>query len=132
MGLGGKTVTTWEEMKTTFLDKYQYYCKSRDVKEEIFKIMHKENENMEDFLERFNYSLQRSGHNDIDKDILKIIFLRSLREDSLELLNMVGKGTYQSQTLTQSVNYASNVHEEQPDRGRGLELPNRPAVGSQI
>jgi hypothetical protein len=92
MGLGGKTITTWEEMKTTFLDKYQDYCKSRDVKEEIFKIVQKEDENMEDFLERFNYSLQRSGHNDLDKDILKIIFLRALREDSLELLNMVGKG----------------------------------------
>ena len=75
MGLGGKTITTWEEMKTTFLDKYQDYFKSRDVKEDIFKIMQKEDENMEEFLEHFNYSLQRSGHNDLDKDILKIIFL---------------------------------------------------------
>jgi hypothetical protein len=41
----------------------------------------KEDENMEDVLERFNYSLQRSRHNDIDKDILKIMFLRALRED---------------------------------------------------
>ena len=53
-GLGRKNITTWEEMKTTFLDKYQDYCKSRDVKEDIFKIVQKEDENMEDFLERFN------------------------------------------------------------------------------
>ena len=46
---------------------------------------------MEDFVERFKYSLQRSGHSDLDKDILKIFFLRSLREESLELLNLVGK-----------------------------------------
>jgi len=28
MGLRGRTITTWEEMKTTFLEKYQDYCKS--------------------------------------------------------------------------------------------------------
>lgn len=47
---------------------------------------------MEDFVKCFKYNLQRSGHSDLDKGILKIIFLRALREEYLELLNMVGKG----------------------------------------
>lgn len=47
---------------------------------------------MEDCVERFKYTLQRSGHSDLDKDIQKIIFLRALREKYLELLNIVGKG----------------------------------------
>lgn len=47
---------------------------------------------MEDFVECFKYNLQRSGYSDLDKDILKIIFLWALREESLELLNVVGKG----------------------------------------
>lgn len=51
MGLGGSTITSWEEMKKAFLGKYQYYCKSRDVKEEIFKFAQKEDENMEDCVE---------------------------------------------------------------------------------
>lgn len=34
-------------MKTTFLEKYQDYCKSRDIKEELFKFTQKEDENME-------------------------------------------------------------------------------------
>jgi len=37
MGLGGRSITTWEEMRTAFLEKYHDYCKSRDIKEEIFK-----------------------------------------------------------------------------------------------
>ena len=90
MGLGGKYITTWDDMKTIFLEKYRDYSKSRDVKEEIFKIMQKEDENMEDFVECFKYSLHRSGHSDLDKDILKIIFLQALREEPLELLNVVG------------------------------------------
>lgn len=47
---------------------------------------------MEDFVEHFKYSLQRSGHSDVDKDILEIIFIWELREESFELLNVVGKG----------------------------------------
>ena len=47
---------------------------------------------MEDCVERFKYILQRLGHSDLDKHILKIILLRALREDSLQLLNIVGKG----------------------------------------
>jgi len=92
MGLGGKTITTLDEMRTSFLEKYQDYCKSRDIKEEIFKFMQKEDENMEDFVEEFKYTLQRSSHSSLDKDILIIILLRAFREDSLELLNVVGKG----------------------------------------
>lgn len=84
-------ITSWEGMKEDFLEKYQYYYKSRDIKEEIFKFAQKEDENMEDCVERFKYILQRSRHSDLDKDILKIILLWALREDSLHLLNIVGK-----------------------------------------
>ena len=55
MGLGGSTITSWEGMKEAFLDKYQYYCKSHDINEEIFKFSQKEDENMEDCVERFKY-----------------------------------------------------------------------------
>ena len=92
MGLGGKTITTLDGMQTSFLEKYQDYYKSWDIKEDLFKFMQKENENMEDFVEVFKYTLQRSGHSTLDKDILKIILLRAFRENSLELLNIVGKG----------------------------------------
>ena len=54
--------------------------------------MQKEDKNMEDRVEWFKYILQRSGHSNLHKDILKIILLRAFWEDSLELLNIVGKG----------------------------------------
>ena len=43
-------------------------------------------------MECFKYSLHRSGHSDLDKDILKIIFLWALMNEYLELLDVVGKG----------------------------------------
>lgn len=92
MGLGGRSITMWEAMRTAFLEKYQDYYKSWDIKEELFKFIQKEDENMEDYVEHFKYTLQRLGDSDLDKDILKIILLQAFREDSLELLNIVRKG----------------------------------------
>ena len=59
--------TTWDGMRTAFLEKYQEYCKSWNIKEELFKFTQKEDENLEDCVERFKYLLQRSGHSDLDK-----------------------------------------------------------------
>jgi len=39
MGLGGKSTTTWDDMKMIFLEKQQDCCKYQDIKEKIFKIV---------------------------------------------------------------------------------------------
>ena len=57
MGLGGKTIFSWDVMKEVFLEKYQDYCKSHDIKEEVFNFVQKEDENMEDCVEQFKYIL---------------------------------------------------------------------------
>ena len=57
MGLSAGSIWTWSEMKETFLSKYQDYCQTRDLKEEIFRITKKEDESLEDYMERFHYNL---------------------------------------------------------------------------
>lgn len=39
MGLGGNTIASWDQMKRVFLSKYQEYCKTRDMQDEIFTII---------------------------------------------------------------------------------------------
>lgn len=51
MGLGGNSIATWNDMRTTFLEKYQDYYKSWNVKEEIFKFTQKEDKSLEDCVE---------------------------------------------------------------------------------
>jgi hypothetical protein len=92
MSLGEHVITSWDQMKQRFLNKYQDYCRTREKKEELFKMMQKEDENLEDFVERLQYNLQRSRHPDVSKDILKTILLKGVRDDSLDMLNMLGKG----------------------------------------
>ena len=65
MGLGEYSIRTWEDMKTTFLRKYQEYCKSIESQNDIFKIQKIEDESLEDYLERFIYTLHKSKHNDL-------------------------------------------------------------------
>ena len=91
MSLGGENISTWVQMRQIFLNKYQDYCRTRERREELFKMSQKEDETLEDFVERLRYNLQRSGHLDVNKDILKTSLLKGVREDCLYMLNMLGK-----------------------------------------
>ena len=52
MSLGGGTVTNWDRMKQVFLEKYQEYFNTKDKREELFKMVQKEDESLEYFVER--------------------------------------------------------------------------------
>ena len=57
MKLGGETVTTWEQMNYVFLGKYQEYCRTKYKREELFNMVHKEEQSMEDFVEILMYNV---------------------------------------------------------------------------
>jgi hypothetical protein len=104
MSLGGHVITTWDQMKHKFMKKYQDYCRMREKREELFKMMQKEDENLEDFVERLQYNLQRSSHPNVSKDILKTILLKGVRDDYLDMLNMLGKGDISKESYDEIVN----------------------------
>ena len=58
MGLGGGTINNWDQMKNIFLTKYQDYCQTRELKDEIFNMSTKYNETLEEYVEIFQYNLQ--------------------------------------------------------------------------
>jgi len=89
MSLGGNCIQTWEDMKNIFLKKYQDYCGSN---ENIFCMIQGEDEILEDYVERFHYNLQKLKHKCLEKEILKILLLKGIKDEFLELLNLIGKG----------------------------------------
>ena len=89
MSLGGNCIQSWEDMKNIFLKKYQDYCKSN---EDIFGMTQREDESLEDYVERFQYNLQKSKHKHLEKEILKTLLLKGIKDEFLELLNLIGKG----------------------------------------
>ena len=50
-----------------------------------------EDEILEDYVERFQYNLQKSKHNHLTKEILKKLLLKGIKATFLELLNLMGK-----------------------------------------
>ena len=59
MSLRGGTITNWDRMKQVFLEKYQEYCNTKDKREELFKMVQKAEESLEDLFERLMYNVQR-------------------------------------------------------------------------
>lgn len=90
MGLASNSIRIWDEMKKVFLKKYQDYCKTRDLKEEIFGMTQKEWDCLEDLVERFQYNIQISKMNQLSKDTKKTILLIAIKLGSLEIWNLVG------------------------------------------
>jgi hypothetical protein len=52
----------------------------------------KEEETLEDYVERFQYNLQRTKQNTLDPETLRIIFLRGIKDDCMDALNLMGRG----------------------------------------
>ena len=82
MGLGGGVINNWDQMKESFLKKYQDYCRSRELKDEIFQMKAKPNEALEEYVERFQYNLQRSPSESLPlpDNVLKTALIRGMKE----------------------------------------------------
>ena len=99
MGLREFTIKTWDDMKTSFLRKYQDYCKPKDSWHDIFKIQQLEDEILEDYLNRFIYTLHKSKYNDLQEDAVHTLFLKGISEDLLESINLMEAGNISHKTF---------------------------------
>jgi len=82
MGLGGGVINKWDQMKESFLKKYQDCCRSRELKHEIFQMVARLNEALEEYVEYFQYNLQRSPYESLPlpNNVLKIALIRGTKE----------------------------------------------------
>jgi len=91
MGLLGNNITTWAQMQQTFNNKYQDYCRSKDTKEEIFRMTMGSDESLEDYEERFQLSYKRARCT-LDPKSLKLVLFRGAPEDLLDTLQLLAGG----------------------------------------
>jgi hypothetical protein len=92
MSLGEYSIRSWEDMKAKFLKKYQDYCRTKDSRNDIFKMQQQDEESLEDFLERFTYTLQKSKYNDLWDEAIKTLFLKGVLEEYIDTLNLMASG----------------------------------------
>lgn len=89
-----RDIWAWDQMKDAFLEKCQEYCKTKEVQDEIFCMTQREEESTEDFLEYFFFSLECSRCLDLTTDAIKILFLRGIQDETMDALNLIGKGHF--------------------------------------
>lgn len=92
MGLGGCTINSQDVMKTYFLKRYQDFYKTRELKDEIFKMDAKDNETLKEYVKQFHYNLQRSPRTGLPKEVLRAILIKGMKEEWIQTLNLMGKG----------------------------------------
>lgn len=62
------------------------------IKDEVFKMIQKEDENLKYFVEIFAYNVKRVEMNNLDEETLKTLLLKSIRDEWIDILNLMGKG----------------------------------------
>ena len=67
-------------------------------------MVQKDEESLEYFVERLLYNVQRVGKTNMGADVLKIILLHGVREDFLDMLNLLGKGDISKEPLDKILN----------------------------
>jgi len=78
-------------MRSVLVKKYQDLCKIRDIND-ILRMQQNEDENLEEYLERFLYNFHKSCGSNLNEKIIKTMFLKGTRDYSIETLNLLSGG----------------------------------------
>ena len=75
-----------------FLEKYKNYWMPHNIKDEFFKMTQKEYASLEDLAKIFSYNTKRDKMHNLDDETLKSLLLKSIKDEWIGLLNLMGKG----------------------------------------
>jgi hypothetical protein len=123
MGLGGGTINSWDEMKQSFLTKYQDYCRTRDLKDEIFQMTGKEKKTLEEYVEMFQYNLQISPYGTLIGEVLKATLIKGIKDEWVETLNLMGKGDIYQETYDNIVQLCIRCSRGSTRTRSGMQAP---------
>ena len=99
--------------------KYQEYFKPKDSQHDIFKIQQLEDESLENYLERFIYTLHKYKYSDLQEDAVHTIFIKGISKDLLESINIMTVGNISHKTFAKISEMCTNY-----SRSRGKVVKN--------
>jgi hypothetical protein len=122
MSLREHTILSWDGMKETFLQKYQDY-RPRDARNDIFKMQQYVEESLEDYLERFIYNYQKTKQFSLDTATISTIFLKCIRGDCIEVLNLMSSGDVYQKPFADIAEYCKRYSHNQAKTGKSVRFP---------
>jgi hypothetical protein len=78
-----------------------------------------EYENLEDYLETFLYNLQKSKHNYLSSDVIHTIFLKGIRDEYIDILNLMGSSDISSLPFKKNVELCRKYSRGKAKDGKG-------------
>ena len=123
MGLGEFTIRTWDDMKNSLLQKYQDYYKPKDSRHDVFKIQQLEDKILEDYLERFVYTLHKSKYRNLREDAVHTLFLKGISEELLESINLMATSDISHKTFAQIGEMCKNYSRSRGKVGKNFREP---------
>jgi hypothetical protein len=105
-----------------FSKKYQAYCKGKNLREDIFEMSQRDDESLEDYLEIFLYNIHISKHRKLYMDIVKTIFLRGIKYESIDLLNLMGLGDVSHLSFERICDLCRNYSRSKAKSGNGTTI----------
>jgi hypothetical protein len=78
-----------------------------------------EYESLEDYLERFLYNYQKSKLFTTDLAIVRTVFLKGLRDDCIEVLNLLSSGDVHQKPFAEIADYCRRYSRGQAKIGKG-------------
>jgi hypothetical protein len=79
-------------MQKTFIEKYRYYCKAMDIIDDIFRMIQGETGSQEDYEYIVQLTYKRAYSFKLDGNSLKLVFLKGVRGEFMENLNILTNG----------------------------------------
>ena len=88
MILGTNSTRWWNDTQKIFIEKY----KDDDLKEELFRMNQREDESIEDLIDKFMYNVKGGKLHHLGSDTRKTLLLREIRDEWIDLLNLMSRG----------------------------------------
>jgi hypothetical protein len=82
-----------------------------------------EEETLEDYLERFLYNYQKTKQFSLDTAIVRTIFLKGVRDDCIELLNLMSSRDVYQNPFADIAEYCKRYSRSQAKTGKGIRDP---------
>ena len=90
------------------------------MKTDIFKMQQLEDENLEDYVERFLYNLHRARNGSLNEHSINIIFLKGIQEECIEILNLMSSGDISQKYFSDICDLCKKYSRSQAKSGMGV------------
>ena len=119
MSLGENTIYTWDDMNSIFVKKYHDFGKTSDLND-IIRMQQLDDESLEEYLECFLYHFHKSQGAHLEEKTVKTVFLKGLRDDCIETLNLLSGGDIYKKYFSKIAELCRTYSRSQAKVGRKL------------